>query len=180
MEPFYKTYKPAWRSFYKLLFLAVLLLVLGGVVHYFKSDASWLKLMWIVVLVADLLILAYISIQRATMSLILRDNPEKAEDQEVAFIVCHPLKPFSPDFRESIEIGLSNITHIRVGQTMMQTIMRIGDVVITSSGTGTEEIYAHNIPDPLAVRDEIQIHARKYTLGSGSQPASTPAPAPEA
>ena len=172
MEAFYKTYKPAMRSFYKLLFVALLILVLAGVASYFKAGASWLKWLWIAAAVVDVLILLYIFVQRATTSLILRDNPEKAEDQEIAFIKCHPLKPFSPDFRESIEIGLANIVHIKVGQTMMQTILKIGDIVITSSGTGNEEIKAHNMPDPNGIRDEIQVHARKYTMPAGSAPST--------
>ena len=164
MEPFYKTYKPAWRSFYKLLFLMLLILILAGLANYFKAGESWLKWMWIAAIIVEVLIFFYVAVKRWTMSLILRDNPSKAEDQEVAFIECNPIKPFSPDFRKSIEIGLANIIHIKLGQTMMQTILNIGDIVITSSGTGSEEIHAHNIPDPQAVRDEIQVHARKYTM----------------
>ncbi|MBQ3764411.1 MAG: PH domain-containing protein [Synergistaceae bacterium] len=175
MEAFYKTYKPALRSFYKLLCLAILVLVLACVASYLKAGEAWLKWVWIAAVTVDVLILLYIFVQRKTMSLILRDNPEKAEDQEVAFIRCHPLKPFSPDFRESIEIGLANVVHTKVRQTMMQTILRIGDVVITSSGTGSEEIQAHNLPDPGAVRDEIQLHARKYTMPAGAAPSSTEA-----
>ncbi|MBQ7155531.1 MAG: PH domain-containing protein [Synergistaceae bacterium] len=182
MEPVYKYYKPAFRSFYRNFLLMLLLAVLAGVLHYFKSGASWLKWMWIAVAVVEVLAFLYIVVKRATMSLILRDNPDKAEDQEVAFIVCHPLKPFSSDFRESVEIGLANIVHIKMGQTLMQTMLNIGDIVITSSGTGTEEIHAHNIPNPQAVRDEIQVHARKYTMPS--QPSAPAAPvvatAPEA
>ena len=175
MEPFYKTYKPAWRSFYKLLFLMLLILILAGLANYFKAGESWLKWMWIAAIIVEVLIFFYVAVKRWTMSLILRDNPSKAEDQEVAFIECNPIKPFSPDFRKSIEIGLANIIHIKLGQTMMQTILNIGDVVITSSGTGSEEIHAHNIPDPQAVRDEIQVHARKYTMpgsATDSQPGA--------
>ena len=177
MEPVYKYYKPAFRSFYKNFLLMLLLAVLAGVVNYFKAGASWLKWMWIAVAIIDVCAFLYIVIKRATVSLILRDNPDKAEDQEVAFVTCHPLKPFSSDFRESIEIGLANIMHIKMGQTLMQTMLNIGDIIVTSSGTASEEIYAHNIPNPQAVRDEIQVHARKYTMPSGSTP---PAPAPEA
>ena len=164
MEPFYRTYKPAWKSFYKLLILAIILIVAAFVVQSMKPGESWHKLMWIAVAVVDIFILCYIVVQRATMSLILKDNPDKAEDQEVAFVKCHPLKPFSSDFRESIEIGLANIVHIKVGQTIMQTLMKVGDIVITSSGTGSEEINAKNIPNPNVVRDEIQLHARRYTM----------------
>lgn len=174
MEPFYKTYKPAWRSFYKLLFLMLLILILAGLANYFKAGESWLKWMWIAAIIVEVLIFFYVAVKRWTMSLILRDNPSKAEDQEVAFIECNPIKPFSPDFRKSIEIGLANIIHIKLGQTMMQTILNIGDVVITSSGTGSEEIHAHNIPDPQAVRDEIQVHARKYTMPGGSATDAQP------
>lgn len=163
MEPLCKVYKPAWKSFYKLLLLAIVILVLAGVVNHFKPGESWLKWMWITAVAVDILILLYICAKRWTMSLILRDNPVKAEEQEIAFIECNPLKPFSTDFRKSIEIGLANIVHIEIKQTMMQTILNIGNIVITSSGTGTEEIQAPNIPSPQAVRDEIQIHASRYT-----------------
>ena len=66
-------------------------------------------------------------------------------------------------FRKSIEIGLANIVHIEIKQTMMQTILNVGNIVITSSGTGMEEIKAPNIPNPQAVRDEIQVHASRYS-----------------
>ena len=182
MEPVYKYYKPAWRSFYKLLLLMLLLLILAGVASFFgplKSGTKYFTLMWVIVAVVDVLLFLYVAIKRLTMSLVLKDNPDKAEDQEVAFIVCHPTKPFSSDFRTSIEIGLANITHIKVGQTMMQTLFNIGDIIVTSSGTAHEEIFAPNIPNPQAVRDEIQVHARKYTMPLGSQPSAPAAPAAE-
>ena len=162
MEPLYKTYKPAVKGFYKLWLLALLLLVLAGVVNYFKPGESWLKWVWIAVVVVDVLIVLYIYAKRWTISLTLKDNPSKPDDQEVSFSECNPCKPFSSDFRKSIEIGLSNIEHIEIKQTMMQTILRIGDIVIASSGTGREEIQAPNIPNPDKVRDEIQVHASNY------------------
>ena len=166
MEPVYKYYKPAWKSFYGTFFVMIALIVIAGIANYFQAGASWLKWMWIAVAVIDVLLFICIAIQRATMSLILRDNPDKAEDQEVAFIKSNPFKPFSSDYKQSIEIGLANITHIKVEQTMIQSMLNVGDIVITSSGTGVEEIQAHNIPNPNAVRDEIQVHARKYTMPS--------------
>ena len=166
MEAVYKYYKPAWKSFYGTFFVMIALIVIGCAANYIQAGASWLKWMWIAVAVIDVVLFMYIAIQRATMSLVLRDNPDKAEDQEVAFIKSHPFKPFSSDFKQSIEIGLANIMHIKVGQTMMQSMLNVGDIVIASSGTGQEEIYARNIPNPQAVRDEIQAHARKYTMPS--------------
>ena len=178
MEAVYKYYKPAWRSFYWQFLLMIALVVCGCVVCYLKPGASWSKWMWTAVAIVEAVIFFYIVLKRFMMSLVLRDDPDKAENQEVAFIVCHPFKPFSSDFRESIEIGLANIMHIKLGQTMMQSMMNVGDIVITSSGTGAEEIHAHNIPNPQAVRDEIQVHARKYTMPS--QPVAPTATAPEA
>lgn len=162
MEPLYKTYKPAVKGFYKLWLLALLLLVLAGVANYFKPGEAWLKWLWIAVAAVDVLIILYIYAKRWTISLTIKDNPEKPSDQEVSFEECNPLKPFSSDFSKSIEIGLQNIEHIEVKQTMMQKILGIGDIIIASSGTGREEIQAPNIPDPQAVRDEIQIHASNY------------------
>ena len=168
MEPFYKYYKPAWRSFYRDFLLFFIVLIIAGVAHYFNAGTERIKWVWIAAGIIDLFILIIVAVKRSTMSLVLRDNPEKPEDQEVAFITCNPLKPFSSDFRKSIEIGLANIMHIEVRQTMMQTLFNIGNLIITSSGTDREEIRATNIPDPQAVRDEIQIHARKYTMGSNA------------
>ncbi|MBQ6772624.1 MAG: PH domain-containing protein [Synergistaceae bacterium] len=157
----YKTYKPAWKSFYKSFFLIILILVIAGLVNYFKP--SYAKWTWIAALIIDAVIFLCIAVKRMTMSLELRDDPDKPENREIAFIVNNPFKPFSSDFRQSIEIGLGEIVDIKVNQTMMQTLMNVGDVIITSSGTSGQEIKADNIPDPLAVRDEIQRHKRKYT-----------------
>lgn len=161
MEAVYKNYKPAWRSFFAQFILMLLLIVIAGVVHYFRAGEEWVKWLWVAVAVIDVIIFIDIAIQRATMSLILRDNPSKLEDQEVAFIVCRPFKLFSSDFRRVIEIGLMNIEHVEFEQNFLQMIMRIGNVVITSSGTGGKEICAKNIPNPQAVCDEIEVHARR-------------------
>ena len=152
----------------------LLILILAGIGTYYgpfkcQPDSNLCKWMWIIVAVIEVLMFLYIAVKRKTMQLILRNNPNKAEDQEVAFVIIHPLKPFSADFRESIEISLANITHIKVGQTMMQSLLGIGDLIITSSGTSGEEIVAKNIPHTQAVRDEIQIHARSYTMPNPSQ-----------
>lgn len=146
----------------------ILVLIIAGALQYFKAGASWLKWVWVAALIIDAVLFLYLLIRRSMMSLLLRDNPENSANQEVAFITCNPLKPFSSDFRKSIEIGLSNIMHIEVGQTAMQTLLGIGDIIITSSGTSGEEIRAKNIPHPYEVRDEIQVHARKYTMSTVS------------
>ena len=159
-------YKPAIRSFYKDILLMILVLIIAGAVQYFKAGASWLKWVWIAALIIDVILFLYIIVKRATMSLILRDNPENPANQEIAFVTCNPLKPLSSDFRKSIEIGLTNIMHIEVGQTAVQALLGIGDVIVTSSGTAGEEIRARNIPSPYEVRDNIQVHARKYTMAS--------------
>lgn len=164
MEAVYKSYKPAWRSFYWPILLMILLVVCGCAVSYLKPEASWSKWLWIAIAVVEVVIFFYILMKRLMMSLVLRDDPDKAENQEVAFITCHPFN--LSNFRESIEIGLANIVHIKVKQSMMQSMLNVGDIIITSSGTGTEEIIAHNIPRPQEVRDEIQVHARKYTMPS--------------
>lgn len=146
----------------------ILVLIIAGALQYFKAGASWLKWVWLAAIIIDAVLFLYLLIRRSMMSLLLRDNPENPANQEVAFITCNPLKPFSSDFRKSIEIGLANIMHIEVGQTAMQTLLGIGDIIITSSGTSGEEIRAKNIPSPYEVRDEIQVHARKYTMNTAS------------
>ena len=173
MEAVYKYYKPAWRSFYKDFLLMLLVLVAAGAVNYYKPEASWLKWVWIAAAIVDVILLLYIAVRRSMISLILRDDPNSPSNQEIAFVTCNPLKPLSSEFRKSVEIGFTNIMHIEVGQTMMQTLFGLGNIIITSSGTGGEEIVAKNIPNPQAVRDEIQTHARKYKPSAHPTPTAT-------
>ena len=161
MEPFYKTYKPAKRGFFKIWFLILLVLVAACAVNYFKPGEPWLKWVWIAAVIIDALLVLYIYAKRWTISLTLKANPNKAEDQEVSYEECNPLRPFSSDFRKSIEISLSNILHIEVKQTAIQALFMVGDIIIASGGTALEEIKARNIPNPLEVRDEIQNYAKK-------------------
>lgn len=158
-------YKPSWKSFYKEFMLMLLVLLAAGAVHYFKAGDEWLKWLWAAALFIDAVLLVYVIVKRGTMLLVLRDMQDSPANQEVAFITCNPLKPFSSDFRKSVEIGLANVMHIEVGQNLVQTILKIGDIIITSSGTSGEEIRAKNIPNPYEVRDKIQEHARHYTMG---------------
>ncbi|MBR0069241.1 MAG: hypothetical protein IJP97_01965, partial [Synergistaceae bacterium] len=129
-EPVYKYFRPAWKSFYKSFALMILLIVLaacaGHFVPYLQENPAIIKWLWIAVVIIDVLILLTIAVKRATMVLILKDNPNKPDDQEVDFTVCHPARPFSSDFRESIQIGFQNIVDIKVGQTAMQTLMNVG------------------------------------------------------
>ena len=173
-------YKTAWRSFYGLFSLMILILILacvGSIWGPLNSGAK-LKWMWIIVAVVDILIFLGIAVKRATMSLILKDDPERPENQEIEYVVCNPLKLFT-EFRVSKEIGLTKIADIDVKQNAIQTLLNIGDILISSPGTSEKEVRARNIPDPVSVRDEIQKHARKYTMRQ--QPSATSAPeVPEA
>ena len=105
------------------------------------------------------------------MCLILKDDPDRPENQEVEYISTNPLKLFT-EFRVSKEVGLAKIADIDIKQNAIQALLNIGDIAISSPGTGEKEIKAKNIPDPRGVRDEIQKHARKYTM---SRKASAPA-----
>ncbi len=158
-------YKTAWRSFYGLFSLMILILILAcaGSIWGPLNTGAKLKWMWIVVAIIEVVIFLSIAVKRATMSLILKDDPERPENQEVEYIVCHPLKLFT-EFRVSKEIGLTKIADIDVKQNAIQTILNIGDVLISSPGTSEKEVRAKNIPAPKDVRDEIQKHARKYTM----------------
>ena len=176
-------YRTAWRSFYGLFSLMILILilaVLGSIWGPLNSGAK-LKWLWIVAVVVDVVIFLGIALKRATMKLILKDDPDRPENQEVEYVECHPLKLFT-EFRVSKEIGLTKIADIDVKQNALQTLLNIGDIAISSPGTSEKEVRARNIPNPREVRDEIQKHARKYTTrGNSAQvtPAPVIAPAPE-
>lgn len=163
MEAEYKTYKPSWKSYCGNYLVMLLLVAAAGFAQWLHPEGKWIRWMWLAVIAVDVVILLYVAIKRSTQRLMLRDNPAKAEDQEVSFVVYNPMKPLSGRFKESTEIGLSNIVHIKVEQTMMQSMLNVGDIIITSSGTGSEEIRAEDIANPQGVRDEIQVHARRYS-----------------
>ena len=175
-------YRTAWRSFYglfSLMFLIFILAIIGSIWGPLASGAK-LKWMWILVVIAEVFIFLGIALKRATMKLVLKDDPDRPEKQEIEYVECHPLKLFTK-FRVSKEIGLTKIADIDVSQNAIQTLLNIGDIAISSPGTSEKEVKAHNIPDPRAVRDEIQKHSRKYTAGRSHSSPSTPTEtAPEA
>ena len=184
MEQTKVEYRTAWRSFYGLFSLMLLILILaiaGSIWGGSLVSGAKLKWMWIIVVVAEILIFLGIALKRLTTKLVLKDDPDRPENQEVEYFECHPLKLFT-EFRISKEIGLTKIADIDVKQNAIQTLLNIGDVAISSPGTSEKEVKAHNIPDPRAVRDEIQKHARKYTMHSSRSATQAPAAdtAPEA
>ena len=169
-------YRTAWRSFYglfSLMFLILILAIAGSIWGPLASGAK-LKWIWILVAIVEIFIFLGIALKRATMKLVLKDDPDRPEKQEIEYVECHPLKLFTK-FRVSKEIGLTKIADIDVSQNAIQTLLNIGDIAISSPGTSEKEVKAHNIPDPRAVRDEIQKHSRKYTSGrSYSSSSSAP------
>ncbi len=167
MEVFSQTYRPARRSFYKPMGTVLLILILAIVASFIgpmKYGTSLFKWMWILAIIVSAVLLLYVAIKRRTMVLRLTDDPNKIEDCEVAFTVYNWTKPFSGAFRRSIEIGLKQVVHIEVNQSALQTILNIGDILIASGGTDEREIHAPNMPSPDKIRDDIQAHARKYTM----------------
>lgn len=168
-------YRTAWRSFYGLFFIMLLILalaILGSIWGPFSSGAK-LKWMWIITAVVEIFIFLGIAVKRATMCLILKDDPERPENQEVEYVSTNPLKLFT-EFRVSKEVGLAKIADIDVKQNAIQAVLNIGDIAISSPGTGEKEIKAKNIPDPRGVRDSIQKHARKYTMSRSNASLNAP------
>ena len=173
-------YRTAWRSFYGLfsLMLLILILAIAGNIWGPSALKNHLAWMWGLVAIVEVLIFLGIALKRITMKLVLKDDPDRPEKQEIEYVECHPLKLFTR-FRVSKEIGLTKIADIDVSQNAIQTLLNIGDIAISSPGTSEKEVKAHNIPDPRAVRDEIQKHSRKYTAGrshSSIQQAADTAP----
>ncbi len=165
-------YRSAWRSFYGLFSLMLLVLILACACTIWGpfNEGAKLKWVWIIAIVVDIFIFLCIALKRMTMRLILKDDPDRPEHQEVEYILCNPLKLFT-EFKVSKEVGLAKIADIDVKQNFMQAILDLGDIAISSPGTSEKEINAKNIPNPKEVRDEIQKHARKYTMKSHSSPA---------
>lgn len=150
-----KTFKTAWRSFYKDIALMILIFVCACVVCYY----GWLsaKILWPIVLVLLVVLFLHMAVKRVSEKLILRDNPEEFKSKEIA-LECGVFG------KKSVEIGLVNIKTIEIEKTLIQRILNVGDIKIASSGTSENEIVVKNIPNPEKVRDEIQEHARKYTM----------------
>ena len=183
-EQTYIEYRTAWRSFYGLFSLMLLILILAVVGRVWAPDMLKNKYAWIWCLVAivEVCIFLGIFLKRITMKLVLKDDPERPENQEIEYVECHPTKLFTK-FKISKEIGLTKIADIDVSQNAIQTLLNIGDIAISSPGTSEKEVRARNIPAPRAVRDEIQKHSRKYTTGShhsAPQAHAAEAPASEA
>jgi len=154
--------------------LLIFVLAIAG--SFWGVLKNHLTLMWIIVAIVEIFIFLGIAIKRMTMKLILKDDPSRPENQEVEYVECHPLKLFSSDFKISKEIGLTKIADIDVKHNAIQVLFNIGDIAISSPGTAEKEVKAHNIPNPEEVRDEIQRHARKYTMRSSNSSTASAAP----
>ncbi len=155
-----KTFRTAWRSFYKIIALMILIFLCACFVSY----KGWLPatILWVVVAVVLLGLFCYMATKRVSEKLILRDNPEEFKSKEIALET-------GLLGSKSIEIGLVNVRHIEITKSILQRILNIGDLKIASSGTSENEIVIKNIPNPEGVRDEIQEHVRKYTMPGKSE-----------
>lgn len=142
-----KIYRPAWKSFYRSISLIVLgaavVIALTILTSFQAKVKGVLWAAWVVVAIA---IFLYMVVRRASISLTVRPD-EVALDQGILN-------------RKSIEISYSSIRTVEVTQTLTQRVLNLGDLFIASSGTGEYEMQIRDMPDPHAIRDEIQANER--------------------
>lgn len=142
-------YRPALRSSYKSM-IAIIVIFIAACVFSFagplKNNASNLMWMWIICLIAIVALGVYMKAQTLGAVLSIRAD-EVAFDTGILN-------------RNSTEISYKNLRTVNVKQTFAQRIFNVGDIAIASSGTDGYEIKVPNMPDPYAIRDEIQAHER--------------------
>ena len=158
-----KTYRPAWRSYYKLLgVMALLVVVLLAVCVWASIEWKVKSLLALGVFLICLVLAGYIAVQRAGIVLTIRPD-EVALDTGIMN-------------RNSIEISYSSLRTVEVSQTLFQRILNLGTVSIASSGTGGYEMKIPNMPAPHAIRDEIQALERNVKQQAPRQSTAPSAP----
>lgn len=142
-----KIYRPAWKSFYRSISLIVLVAAVVIALTILTSFQAKVKgVLWAAWVVVAIAIFLYMVVRRASISLTVRPD-EVALDQGILN-------------RKSIEISYSSIRTVEVTQTLTQRVLNLGDLFIASSGTGEYEMQIRDMPDPHAIRDEIQANER--------------------
>ena len=153
-------YVPAMRSSYKCMLAIVALFVVALLLSFVTSietEHKYLLGVWILWIVISTALLLYMKIKTIGAHLYVRPE-EVAYDTGILSL-------------KSVEISYKNLRTVIVTQTLMQRILNLGNISIASSGTDGMEIIAPNMPNPYAIRDEIQANERRV---------KEPAPAPAA
>ena len=150
-------YQPAWRSFYWHILLMAAVFIVACVISLMGSwGFKGQMILWLIVLVVLLGIFVHMATRRMGVVLSVRHD-EVALDTGI----------FK---RKSIEISYSSLRTVEVTQTILQRLLNLGDLSIASSGTGGYEIVVPNMPNPNAIRNEIQAHERG-TVGAKAEGA---------
>jgi uncharacterized membrane protein YdbT with pleckstrin-like domain len=137
-------FRPVWRSFYgHIAAMAVCLVIV--VFASVKVQGYW-KEMWLFFLAVVFIIAVHMLYKRVSVILIVKPD-EVAVEQ--GFIK-----------RSSVEISIRSIRTIQVTLSIIQRILNIGDIHVASSGTDDYEISVSNMPDPYAIRNNIQVYER--------------------
>lgn len=153
-------YVPAMRSSYKCMLTIVVLFVVALLLSFVKSietEHKYLLGVWILWIIISTALVIYMKLKTIGAHLYVRPE-EVAYDTGILSL-------------KSVEISYKNLRTVIVTQTLMQRILNLGNISIASSGTDGMEIIAPNMPNPYAIRDEIQANERRV---------KEPAPAPAA
>ena len=165
-------YVPSMRGSYKCMFTIVALFVVALLLSFVKSvetEHKYLLGVWILWIVISAALLLYMKIKTIGVHL---------------YVKPHEVEYFKGIFDDkSIEIKYRDFRMIEVNRTFVQKLLNIGDLLIASSGTGGKEIIARNMPNPRAIRDEIQARQdNPYNVAPAApaaENAAAPAAAPE-
>jgi uncharacterized membrane protein YdbT with pleckstrin-like domain len=139
-------YRPAWRSFYKHMAATVVCLVLVSVLSV-KVDLGWAYKKWLWIFFLLFALYASLDMVRRRFRVVLIVRPDEIAMEEGLV------------GRRSIEISTKSIRSIQVRQSVMQRLLKTGSITVTSSGDN-EEISVSDMPNPYAIREEMQIYER--------------------
>ena len=146
-------FRPGWRSFYR--HIAAIIACVIVVVAASVNVQGYRMEIWLIGLAFILVIALHMLYKRVSVILIVKPD-EIAVEQ--GFIK-----------RTSIEISTRNIRTIQVNQSIIQRILNIGDLHVASAGTSGYEISIANMPDPYAIRNDIQTYERAPSAAEKNQ-----------
>ena len=139
-------FKPAWRSFYKQIFVMIACFALVSVISVKWMPAeyqTWLCFVFAAVVAYIVCSMVY---RRSSVMLIAKQDEITLERGLIA--------------RQSIQVSTRNIRTIKVNQSVAQRILNVGDIHVTSSGD-EYEISVFNMPNPHEIKEAIQANERK-------------------
>lgn len=145
--------RPAWRNYWALILLAVLLLIVGVMIAFTgeREPGTASALMGAAFLLASLLLWLVIFFKRLSWKFVV-------EEQRVT-------RHYGIIARNQQSVRIRDLRSVELNQGLFQRLFGIGDLSFYSAGSAEAEVSFHGVRAPEAIRDRVDELADQAKAG---------------